>query len=70
MRTLSALVATGSLFAAVAFVPVVGAVLFAMVFFALFVLALVGVLGGLDDEDRRVRQHNPSMSPTAWRDGS
>jgi len=39
-----------------------------MVFFGLFLLALVGVLVGV--EDRTVRQHNPSLSPTEWRNGS
>jgi hypothetical protein len=34
----------------------------------LFLPALVGVLAGLDD--RTVHQHNPSMSPSEWRDGS
>jgi hypothetical protein len=39
-----------------------------MVFFGVFLLALVGVLGGL--EDRTVRQHSPSLNPRGWRDGS
>lgn len=59
MRTLSSLTAVVSLILTVVFIPIVGGVLFAMVFFGLFLLALVGVLGGL--EDRTVRQHNPSM---------
>ena len=67
MRTLSSLAAFVSLILTVAFVPI-GGVLFAMVFFGLFLLALVGVLGGL--EDRTVRQHNPSLNPRGWRDGS
>jgi hypothetical protein len=66
MRTVISLVAIGSLFLAAALLPVLGAVFFAMVLFALFLLALVGVLGGL--EDRTVRQHNPSMNPRGWRD--
>jgi hypothetical protein len=61
MRTLSALVAALSLFSAGALVPVVGGVLFVFVLFGLFVLALVGVVGGL--EDRTVRQHDPAMDP-------
>lgn len=67
MRTLSSLVAVASLFLTVAFIPVVGGVLFAIVFFGLFLLALVGVLGGL--EDRTVRRRDPSLNPTKWRDG-
>ena len=68
MGTLSAVVAVGSLFLAVALLPVFGAALFALVLFGLFLLALVGVLGGV--EDRTVRQRDPSMDPTRWRDGS
>jgi hypothetical protein len=68
MRTLSSLVAVVSLFGAVAFVPVVGGVLFVFVLLGLFVLALVGVIGGLDD--RGVRQHEPAMDPKGWRNGS
>lgn len=68
MRMLSSLVAVVSLFLTVAFVPLVGGVLFAMVVFGLFLLALVGVLA--EQEDRTVRQHNPSMNPRGWRDGS
>ena len=67
MRTLSSLVAVVSLILTVAFIPVVGGVIFSMVFFGLFLLALVGVVGGV--EDRTVRQHNPSMNPREWRDG-
>jgi hypothetical protein len=68
MRTLSALVAVVSLFTAVALVPVVGGVLVAMFLVGLFGLALVGVLGAV--ENRTVRQHDPSMNPTRWRDGA
>jgi hypothetical protein len=57
-----------ALFATVVTLPIVGGVLFAFMFFGLFLLALVGVLAGL--EDRTVRQHNPSMDPRRWRDGS
>lgn len=68
MRMLSSLVAVVSLFLTVAFVPLVGGVLFAMVAFGLFLLALVAVLA--EQEDRTVRQHNPSMNPRGWRDGA
>ena len=37
-----------------------------MVTFGLFLLALVGVIGGMDD--RGVRQRHPSLNPTGWRD--
>jgi hypothetical protein len=60
--------AVAALFLAVATVPVVGAAFFTVVLLGLFLLALVGVLGGL--EDRTVRQHNPAMNPRGWRDGS
>ena len=39
-----------------------------LLFFPLFLLALVAVLSGL--EDRTVRQYNPSMNSRRWRDGS
>ena len=68
MKSLSALVAVVSLAGAAAMVPVVGAILLALPLVGLAVLALVGVLSGVDD--RTVRQHDPSMSPTGWRDGS
>jgi hypothetical protein len=61
--------AVAALFLAVAALPVVGGVVFALLlFFPLFALALVGVLAGLDD--RTVRQHNPSMDGRKWRNGS
>jgi len=69
MRTLSSLVAVGSLLGAVAFAPVFGgAALSAFVPFGSFVLGLVGVIGGL--EDRSVRQNEPAMDPRRWRNGS
>jgi hypothetical protein len=69
MRTLSAAVAVMSLLAAVAFVPVIGVgALFATILFGGFLLALVGVFSGV--EDRTVRQHDPSMDPKGWRNGS
>jgi hypothetical protein len=69
MRSLSALVATGSLILTVVALPVIGGVLFALfLFFPLFLLALVAVLATLDDH--AVRQHDPALSPIAWRDAS
>jgi hypothetical protein len=65
---MSAFVAVTSLLLAIAFVPVVGGVLISMLLFGLFLLALVGVLAGVDD--RTVRQHDPAMNPKGWRNGS
>jgi hypothetical protein len=67
MRTRWTSIAVVSLFGAVAFVPVYGGILFAFILFGAFLLAVVGVIGEM--EDRTVRQHNPSMDPTAWRKG-
>jgi hypothetical protein len=60
--------AAAALFLTVATLPVLGGALFALFLFGLFLLALVGVLSGL--EDRTVRQHDPALEPTRWRDGS
>jgi hypothetical protein len=61
--------AVAALFLTVATLPIVGGVLFALFLFGpLFLLALIGVLAGL--ENRTVRQHNPGMDPRRWRDGS
>ena len=68
MRTLSSVVAVLSLFGAVAFVPVIGGILFAVVLLFLFLGALVGVLSDLDD--RTVPQRNPVLDPKGWRNGS
>ena len=69
MRTLISLVAVVSLFSTVASLLIIGGVVFALLlFFPLFLLALIGVLAGL--EDRTVHQHNPSMNPGGWRGGS
>jgi hypothetical protein len=68
IRLISSLVAVGSLFLAVAFVPVIGAALIVLLLFGLFLLALVGVLSGL--EDRTVRQHDTVLDPTGWRNRS
>jgi hypothetical protein len=66
---MSALVAVVSLFLLVVSLPVIGVgVLVAPFLLGLFLLALVGVLGGL--KDRTVRQHNPAMNPRRWRNGS
>ncbi|MGH2779868.1 MAG: hypothetical protein ACRDLA_00330 [Thermoleophilaceae bacterium] len=62
---MSSLVAVASLFGAVALTPVIGGVLFAFVLIGIFLLALVGVMAGL--EDRTVRQRDPDMDPTRWR---
>ena len=66
MRALSSLVALVSLALTIVLLPVPGGALFAMATFGLFLLALVGVIGGMDDQ--RVRQRHPPMSPTGWRD--
>jgi hypothetical protein len=61
-------VAVAALLLTVATLPVVGGALFALFLFGLFLLALVGVLAGL--EDRTVRQHDPVLDPKGWRKGS
>jgi hypothetical protein len=66
---MSAVVAAVSLFLTVASllaIPV-GAI-FAPFLFGLFLLALVGVFGGL--EDRTVRQQRPVLDRERWRNGS
>jgi hypothetical protein len=68
MRTLSGLIAIGSLLGAVAFVPLVIGALVSLILVGAFLLALVGVLSGL--EDQTVRQHDPAMDPKGWRNGS
>ncbi len=69
MRTLSPLIASVSLFRAVASPLVLGGVIFALFLFVpLFLLALLGVLASF--ADRTVRQHNPPMNPRRWQDGS
>jgi hypothetical protein len=57
-----------SLRGAVAVLLVPGGVLFAPLLLEAALLALTGGLGGL--ENRTVRQHEPPMNPTGWRDGS
>ena len=68
MRTFSALIAIGSLLGAIVFVPLIVGVLLSLILVGAFLLALVGVLSGL--EDHTVRQHDPAMDPTGWRNGS
>jgi hypothetical protein len=60
--------AAAALLLSAAMLPVWGGVLFALFLFGLFLLALVGVLGSL--EDRTVRQHDPAMNAKRWRNGS
>ena len=62
------LIAVLSLIGAGASLLVPGGVLLAPVLLGAAVLALIGVLGGL--EDRSVRQHDPPMNAKGWRDGS
>ncbi len=57
-----------TLFLTAAVLLPMGGVIFAPFLFGLFLLSLVGVLGGL--ADRSVRQHNPATNPRRWRDGS
>lgn len=60
--------AAAALLGVVATIPVTGGVLFAAFAFGLFLLALVGVVGGLGD--RTVRQHGGVRDPKGWRDGA
>lgn len=62
------LIAVLSLLGAVALLLVPGGVLIASFLLGAALLALTGGLGGL--ENRSVRQHDPPMNPTGWRDGS
>ena len=62
------LIAVLSLIGAGASLLVPGGVLLAPVLLGAAVLALIGVLGGL--ENRSVRQHDPPMNPKGWRGGS
>jgi hypothetical protein len=67
MTKLFSVVTVLSLFGAVAFVPVVGGILFSMVLFVLFLGGLVGALAEVGD--RTVRPHNPVLDPKGWRNG-
>jgi hypothetical protein len=62
------LIALVSLALTVALLPIIGGVLFAVFLFGLFLLALVGFIGGF--ENRTVRQHDTVLDPRRWRDGS
>jgi hypothetical protein len=68
MRTFCALIAMISLLGAVVFVPLIIGALVSLILVGAFLLALAGVLSGL--EDQTVRQHDPPMDPTGWRNGS
>ena len=61
-------VAAAALLLTVATLPIMGAVMFALLAFGLFLLALVGVLSGL--EDRTVRPRDVVLDGTRWRDGA
>jgi hypothetical protein len=49
------------------FVPLIIGALISLILVGAFLLAVVGVLDGL--EDHTVRQHDPSMDPKGWRNG-
>jgi hypothetical protein len=61
-------IAVLSLLCAAISLLVPGGVLLAPLLLGAALLALTGGLGGL--ENRSVRQHEPPMNPTGWRDGS
>lgn len=65
---MSALVAVLSLLGTLALLLVPGGVLLVPFTLGGFLLALTGVLGGL--ENRTVAQHDPEMDPRGWRDGA
>ena len=65
---MSAFVAVVSLFVSAALLFVPGGVLFAPFSLGLSLLAMVAVLGGL--EDRTVRERDLVMNGRGWRDGS
>jgi hypothetical protein len=69
MRTVSAAVAVLALFLSLTFPLILGGVIFALfLFFPLFLLALVGVLGTVDDHT--VRQHDAPTDPRGWRENA
>ena len=68
MLMLSSSLAVAALVGVIALAPVFGGALFVLLLLGLFLLALVGVLSGVDD--RSVPQHDPAMEPSRWRDGS
>ena len=63
---MTAVVAISSLALTLGVLLVPGGVLLAPFTFALFLLALAGVLGGVGD--RTVRQHEPNSNPRSWRE--
>jgi hypothetical protein len=67
-ETMLIVIAVLSLLGAAALLLVPGGVLLAPVLLGAALLALTGGLGGLDAGS--VRQHDPSMNPKGWRDGS
>jgi hypothetical protein len=67
MKFLFSLIAVAALFGAAVLVPIYGGVLFAFILFGLFLLALLGVIGG--QENRTVRQHDAPTDPSGWRRG-
>jgi hypothetical protein len=66
MRALNSLLALFSLALTIALLPVPGGAIFAPFTFGLFLLALGGVMSGLDDHD--VRPRRTTMDPSGWRD--
>ncbi len=65
---MGSLAVVGLFLTAASLLVIGGAILALFLFFPLFLLGLVGVLAGL--EDQTVQQHNPSMDGTKWRNGS
>jgi hypothetical protein len=61
-------VVMAALLLTVATLLVMGGALFAPFLFGAFLLALVGVIGGL--KNRTVRQRGPVLDPNRWRNGS
>jgi hypothetical protein len=69
LSALMASLAVAALALTVASLAVIGGALIALLlFFPIFVLALVAVLAAL--EDHTVQQHKPTMDGTSWRNGS
>jgi hypothetical protein len=69
VRIMYALIAVASLaLTAASLLAIPVGVVFAPFTFGLFLLALVGVLGGV--ENRTVRQHEPRLDSESWRTGS
>jgi hypothetical protein len=64
---MTAVLATFLLFLTVATLPVMGGALFAPFLLGAFLLALVGVLRGV--QDRTVRQRDVELDANGWRNG-